>query len=116
MEFDGAIRGEHGGAREAAGRKKIATELPPHDPKTREIRNDNAKLDFISRREKVAYAAEPKAYALAQITLFDPAAYSASGYPAMVEAAVAAYGGRYVVRGGSPEALEGTASGDWTVI
>jgi uncharacterized protein (DUF1330 family) len=49
-----------------------------------------------------------KGYILAMIDVPDEAAYRASGYMAMAEAAIAAHGGRYMIRGGEPQLLEGT--------
>ena len=49
----------------------------------------------------------PNAYVIAEITVPDLEAYRASGYMAMAEAAIAAHGGRYLVRGGSATLLEG---------
>ena len=48
-----------------------------------------------------------KAYIIAQATVTDPAQYE--GYKALAGAAVAQYGGKYVVRGGATHLLEG----DW---
>lgn len=56
------------------------------------------------------------AYILAQIRVPDADAYAASGYPAMAERAVAAFGGRFLVRGGNPTRLEGQADTLRTVI
>ncbi len=40
------MRGEHGGAREGAGRKPaVAAEVPDHDPETGEIKLDNIQLE-----------------------------------------------------------------------
>jgi uncharacterized protein (DUF1330 family) len=50
--------------------------------------------------------AEPPAYIVAEITVTDSAAY-ARDYAAHVEPIVKAHGGRYLVRGGALEALEG---------
>ncbi|MCB8882104.1 DUF1330 domain-containing protein [Acidisoma cellulosilytica] len=75
--------------------------------------------DLSAAREETSAtqpATEPKAYVLAQITVDDAAAYAASGYMSMVEAAVAAFGGRYVIRGGAPEALEGEPGRERTVL
>jgi uncharacterized protein (DUF1330 family) len=47
----------------------------------------------------------PKAYVLCDIAVTDPEAYE--GYKALAAPAVAAYGGSYVVRGGTAEVLEG---------
>lgn len=49
----------------------------------------------------------PNAYIIAEITIPDPEAYRASGYMALAEAAVAAQGGRYLVRGSPAAVLEG---------
>ncbi len=49
----------------------------------------------------------PKAYVLAQVTIPDPAAYRKSGYMEMAQAAVAAHGGHFLIRGGDPALLEG---------
>ncbi len=48
-----------------------------------------------------------KGYLLAQIEVTDPAAYGE--YTKHVGATVTAYGGRFLVRGGDPERLEGEA-------
>jgi len=48
-----------------------------------------------------------KAYIIAQATVTDPAQYE--GYKALAGAAVAKYGGKYIVRGGATHLLEG----DW---
>ena len=46
LAWDKAIRGEHGGAREGAGRKPaITTDAPPHNPETGEINVDNVNVD-----------------------------------------------------------------------
>lgn len=46
------------------------------------------------------------AYVVVQIAIEDPAAYER--YKALAPPAIAAYGGRYLVRGGPTEVLEGT--------
>lgn len=46
------------------------------------------------------------AYVVAEITITDPARYEE--YKPLAAASVAAYGGRYVVRGGAVDSLEGT--------
>lgn len=46
------------------------------------------------------------AYVIAQIEVVDPAQFEA--YRQQVPATIAAYGGRYLVRGGESETLEGT--------
>ncbi len=46
LAWDKAVRGEHGGARDGAGRKPaIADDAPPHDPDTGEIKPDNIRLE-----------------------------------------------------------------------
>lgn len=49
----------------------------------------------------------PKAYIIAEITVPDAEAYRDSGYMALAEKAVAAQGGRYLVRGSPATVLEG---------
>lgn len=56
------------------------------------------------------------AYVLARIRVPDPDAYGSSGYTAMAEQTVAAFGGRFLVRGGDPTMLEGEADGSRVVI
>jgi uncharacterized protein (DUF1330 family) len=46
------------------------------------------------------------AYVVVQIAIHDPATYER--YKAMAPASIAAYGGRYIVRGGPSEVLEGS--------
>lgn len=46
------------------------------------------------------------AYVIAQIEVTDPTQFEA--YRQQVPATIAAYGGRYIVRGGASETLEGT--------
>jgi uncharacterized protein (DUF1330 family) len=48
-----------------------------------------------------------KAYIIAQASVTDPGQYE--GYKALAGAAVAKYGGKYIVRGGATHLLEG----DW---
>ena len=44
--WDKAVRGEHGGAREGAGRKPaVVAEMPDHDPETGEIKCDNVNVE-----------------------------------------------------------------------
>jgi len=50
-------------------------------------------------------AAMPKAYLLAELEITDPALFEE--YRAKVPATIAKYGGRYLVRGGDPQSLEG---------
>ncbi len=46
LAWDKAVRGEHGGAREGAGRKPaVAASAPPHDPETGEIKADIVSLE-----------------------------------------------------------------------
>ncbi len=47
-----------------------------------------------------------KGYLIAEAKVSDPAAYE--GYKLLAERAIAQYGGRYLVRGGAVEMLEGT--------
>ena len=54
------------------------------------------------------------AYLLVDIEVTDPAAYEA--YRAQVPALIAAHGGRYLVRGGAAEVLEGTWQPKRTVV
>ena len=58
----------------------------------------------------------PKAYIIAEIDIPDIQAYRDSGYMAAAEAAVAAHGGRYIVRGSPATILEGTASDTRIVV
>lgn len=46
-----------------------------------------------------------KAYWIAHVTVTDPVAYS--GYQSLAPAAFAAYGGKFLARGGEAEVLEG---------
>ena len=46
------------------------------------------------------------AYVVVQIDIHDPATYER--YKAMAPPSIAAYGGRYIVRGGASEVLEGS--------
>jgi uncharacterized protein (DUF1330 family) len=57
-----------------------------------------------------------KGYILATVRVTDAEAYRASGYMAMAEESVAAFGGRFMVRGGEPLALEGDAPAERIVI
>lgn len=57
-----------------------------------------------------------KGYILAMVAVSDPDAYRASGYMAMAEQSVAAFGGRFMVRGGEPAVLEGEPLGERIVI
>jgi uncharacterized protein (DUF1330 family) len=54
------------------------------------------------------------AYIYANVEVTDPQAYEA--YRAQVPALIAAHGGRYLVRGGACELLEGTATPQRQVI
>jgi uncharacterized protein (DUF1330 family) len=54
------------------------------------------------------------AYLVADVKVSDNAAYEE--YRQQVPGVIAAYGGRYVVRGGAAEVLEGTRSPNRTVI
>ena len=55
-----------------------------------------------------------KAYLVGQITITNPQAYAA--YAAQVPHTIAAYGGRYLVRGGHATQLEGQAQGERNVV
>jgi len=50
----------------------------------------------------------PKGYLLAEIEITNPALFEE--YRAKVPASIAKYGGRYLVRGGDPQGLEGDRS------
>lgn len=54
------------------------------------------------------------AYLIADVTISDDSIYET--YRQQVPAIIAAYGGRYVVRGGGAELLEGTRSPNRTVV
>jgi uncharacterized protein (DUF1330 family) len=47
----------------------------------------------------------PKGYVFAEVEVTDPAAYDQ--YRPLAAASIAAFGGRYAVRGGDPQVLEG---------
>lgn len=57
-----------------------------------------------------------KGYVLVEVDIPDPEAYRSSGYMAQAEAAITAAGGRYLVRGGEPELLEGSGAPGRIVI
>jgi uncharacterized protein (DUF1330 family) len=50
----------------------------------------------------------PKGYLLAEVDITDPALFEE--YRTKVPASIAKYGGRYLVRGGDPQTLEGDRS------
>ncbi len=54
------------------------------------------------------------AYIIAQIEVKDPEAYSR--YTARTPDVIASFGGRFVVRGGDPEVLEGSLPGSRIVV
>ena len=54
------------------------------------------------------------AYLIADVSITDASTYET--YRQQVPAIIAAYGGRYIVRGGSAELLEGTRSPNRTVV
>lgn len=56
----------------------------------------------------------PKAYIVGHVDIHDMESYKA--YMAQVPAVIRAHGGRYLVRGGDPETLEGTAPGPRAVV
>ena len=47
----------------------------------------------------------PKGYVLAEVEVTDPALFET--YRPLASASIAAFGGRYLVRGGDPQVLEG---------
>lgn len=55
-----------------------------------------------------------KAYIVGQITVTDPEAYAV--YSAQVPQTIAAFGGKYLVRGGLTTVLEGKSQGDRNVV
>lgn len=57
-----------------------------------------------------------KGYVLALITVTDLERYQASGYPELADKSVAAFGGRFLVRGGDAAALEGPALTERVVV
>jgi uncharacterized protein (DUF1330 family) len=54
------------------------------------------------------------AYLIASVTVTDPEKYA--GYMALTPGAIAAYGGRFVVRGGAHEVVEGRWPGSRNVV
>jgi uncharacterized protein (DUF1330 family) len=54
------------------------------------------------------------AYIIAEIEVTDPETYA--GYREMVAPTLAAYGGRFLVRGGAAEALEGEPPGRVVIV
>src|ERR1700734_984329 len=69
-------------------------------------------LTWYGRRAKyfTPEARTMPAYILANLQITDPAVFEE--YRARVPAVIAAHGGRYLVRGGSVDTLEGEASGN----
>jgi uncharacterized protein (DUF1330 family) len=61
-----------------------------------------------------AAATAPKAYIVAEIEVIDAATYE--GYKAAVGPMVAKYGGRYLVRGGTVEAIDGAEPRDRVIV
>jgi uncharacterized protein (DUF1330 family) len=55
-----------------------------------------------------------KAYLMGQITITNPEAYAV--YAAQVPQTIAAFGGKYLVRGGHATQLEGLSQGDRNVV
>jgi uncharacterized protein (DUF1330 family) len=55
-----------------------------------------------------------KAYVIGQISITNPEAYAV--YAAQVPQTIAAFGGKYLVRGGSASQLEGQSQGDRNVV
>lgn len=56
----------------------------------------------------------PKGYMMAEIEVHDPADYET--YRLKAPATIAAYGGRYLVRGGDPQLVEGSTAPGRVVI
>ena len=54
------------------------------------------------------------AYVIAQIEVKDPEAYKL--YTARTPAAIEQFGGRFIVRGGNPEVIEGSLPGSRVVV
>jgi uncharacterized protein (DUF1330 family) len=63
-------------------------------------------LNFSLLTSHVSRGAPLPAYVIVQVTVGDPVAYER--YKQLAQDAVAAYGGRYIVRGGATTVLEGT--------
>ena len=55
-----------------------------------------------------------KAYVIGQISITNPEAYAV--YAAQVPQTIAAFGGKYLVRGGPASQLEGRSQGDRNVV
>ena len=56
----------------------------------------------------------PKAYLIGQITITNPEGYA--NYASQVPQTIAAFGGKYLVRGGHATQLEGQAQGERNVV
>lgn len=56
----------------------------------------------------------PKAYFLIEIAIHDPEVYR--NYPLGVEPLIKRYGGRYLVRGGEAQSVEGAAPGGRIIV
>ena len=67
-----------------------------------------AEADPSNRAAASAEAAMPKGYILAEVEVTDPALFEA--YRPLAAASIAAFGGKYLVRGGAAETLEGGGS------
>jgi uncharacterized protein (DUF1330 family) len=61
-----------------------------------------------------AMAPTPKGYVIAEIQIKDASAYKV--YAPQAAGLIAKYGGRYLVRGGNPEAIEGAAPAGRVVV
>ena len=59
-------------------------------------------------------AGGPKAYFLIEIAVHDPETYKQ--YPIGVEPLIKKYGGRYLVRGGEAQSIEGAAPGGRIIV
>src|ERR1700722_3624724 len=64
-----------------------------------------AEADPSNRAAVSGEAMMPKGYVLAEVEVTDPALFDT--YRPLAAAAIAAFGGRYLVRGGATETLEG---------
>jgi uncharacterized protein (DUF1330 family) len=65
-----------------------------------------AEADPSNRAAASREATMPKGYVLAEVKVTDPALFEA--YRPLAAAAIAAFGGKYLVRGGATETLEGS--------
>ncbi|HEX3984222.1 MAG TPA: DUF1330 domain-containing protein, partial [Acidisoma sp.] len=82
------------------GRHLVSPFFCAYSTKRRPIRQ-------IGRRRE-AEAMMPKGYILAEVEVTDPALFET--YRPLAAAAIAAFGGKYLVRGGATETLEGSGT------